>query len=380
MMITTEQPSDTAHCTACSYYPLSPEVALERAVESALRAPSAYNTQPWLFRLVEDSLELHADPSRSRAVADPDERETYLACGAALENIRLTVRHLGHEADIVLLPDQARPHFVARIRLGAPCATTLSDSRFFTAIPLRGSSRAHFYDRPIPLGVTPSLGQAVESTGATLRFLHGASTRDALAEVIMAADRAQAHNAHFRLELAAWLRGNQTERQDGMPGYAFGFSAPMAAFAPLALHAVAWDRIRIVRDDELAREAPLLGVLCSRHDRPLEWIMAGRGMQRALLFATSQGLSTGVMNQAIQVPETRQRVQRLLNTTSWPLAILRFGFGPETRPTARRTVDDVLVRVPKHSPLPGRARADCSTGAETCGCATSGRGCDRGDG
>jgi hypothetical protein len=228
--------------------------------------------------------------------------------------------------------------------VGAVRHPTLADSRSFTAIPQRRSNRARFYSRPIPLGVGPSLAQAVEGMGASLRYLYSANTRDALGEIITFADRVQAHDAKFRLELAAWLRGNQTDRLDGMPGFAFGLSAPMAALAPFALHALSWDSIRVVRDDELAREAPLLGVLLTRNDEPREWIMAGEGMERALLFASSQGLATGFMNQAIQVPEARERVRRLLNTTWWPLAILRFGFGPETRQTARRAVTDVLVR------------------------------------
>ena len=102
--------------------------------------------------------------------------------------------------------------------------------------------------------------------------------------------------------------------------------------------------MRVVRDDELAREAPLIGVLLAPGDQPLDWVRAGQGMERALLFAASQGLASGIMNQAIQVPDARERVRELLNTTSWPMSILRFGFGPETRPTPRRNLADVLVR------------------------------------
>lgn len=267
-----------------------------------------------------------------------------MACGAALENVRLTLRHLGREPDMAILPDPGRPQLVARVRVGPPSPVTHTEARFFTAIPLRRSNRMRFYGRPLPPGVAPSLQQAAESSGATLRYILGETSRDALAGIIHDADRAQARDAGFRRELGAWLRTNDTDRPDGMPGFAFGMSTPMAALAPMVVRAVPWDRMRVIRDDDLAREAPLLGVLMTRNDEARDWIAAGQGMQRALLFATSQGLCAGIMNQSMQVNATRDRIRRLLCRDLWPLAILRFGFGPETPRTPRRILEDVLVR------------------------------------
>jgi nitroreductase len=344
MLSTTEHAGDRHTCSACSPRDPSIDALLERAAECGMLAPSAYNTQPWLFRLIGGALELHGDLSRARPVADPSGREMYMACGAALENVRLTLRHLGRKPEIAILPDPGRPQLVARVRVGPPTPVTHTEARFFTAIPVRRSNRMRFYGRPIPPGVAPSLQQAVESSGATLRYILGGTSRDVLAGIIHDADRAQARNARFRRELSAWLRTNDTDRPDGMPGFAFGMSTPMAALAPAVVRAIPWDRMRVVRDDDLAREAPLLGVLMARNDEPRDWILAGQGMQRALLFATSQGLCAGVMNQAIQVNATRERVRRLLSRDLWPLAILRFGFGGESRPTPRRALNDVLVR------------------------------------
>lgn len=345
MIATTARVGESLKCGACSPpHASTNDALLERAAESGMLAPSAYNTQPWLFGIGGGALELHADVSRARRIADPHGREMFLACGAALENVRIALRHLGWEADIAILPDRARPQLVARVRVGPPRPATLTEARFFTAIPQRRSNRARFYARPLPLGVAPSIEQAAEATGATLRYLHGATSRDALAHIIHDADRAQARDARFRSELAEWLRVNQTDRVDGMPGFAFGLSTPMAALAPLVLRTIPSELMRVVRDDDLAREAPLLGVLMTRTDEPRDWIVAGQGIERALLCATSLGLSTGLMNQAIQVDGARERLRRMLGTELWPLAILRFGFGPETRPTPRRALKDVLVR------------------------------------
>jgi nitroreductase len=336
---------DSRACQACtSSREVSDDALLIKAAESGMLAPSAYNSQPWTFRLVRGALELHADVSRARTIADPDEREMFLACGAALENVRIALRHMGREVDLTILPDRARPHFVARIRLGEHRHQTASEARYFAAIPRRRSSRSRLYPRPIPYGIAPALEHAVESAGAFLSYVHGTVAREALAHTIREADHAQARNARFRRELASWLRVNDTNLPDGIPGFAFGLSTPLAALAPHVLRTIPSEQMRAVRDDELALGAPLLGVVLTARDEPHDWVLAGQGIERALLSATSHGLSTGFMNQAIQLSRTRERMRRLLNTDRYPVAILRFGFGSEVRRTPRRALKDVLVR------------------------------------
>ena len=314
------------------------------AAEQALLAPSAYNSQPWKLRLTTHGLELHADMARRRPVADPRDREMFLACGAAVENIRLSIRHARFEADVSLLPDRTRPGFIALARVGRPRRPSLMDARLCAAIPHRRSSRALFYDRLIPTGLAPAIRQIIEAEHDALLWVPDRDRRFALVQLVAKADRVQGNNPAFRTELGSWMHSNDTPARDGMPGYAFGLPDTLAAIAPVLLRHVPWDRMRIVGDGELARHSPLLGVVATPTDQPRDWIIAGMAMQRALLFATSQGLSTGFMNQAVQAQETREELKALLRTGLWPQVVLRFGFGPEPRATPRRSLGDVLQR------------------------------------
>ena len=56
----------------------------DAAVAEAIRAPSSHNTQPWLFRIAGDHLGVMADRSRALPVADPQDRELVISCGAAI--------------------------------------------------------------------------------------------------------------------------------------------------------------------------------------------------------------------------------------------------------------------------------------------------------
>ena len=57
----------------------------------AVLAPSRLNTQPWLFSVTSREISLYADRRRGLAVADPDDRELTMACGAALDHLKVAM-------------------------------------------------------------------------------------------------------------------------------------------------------------------------------------------------------------------------------------------------------------------------------------------------
>jgi len=61
-------------------------------VRSAVLAANAHDTQPWLFALGTDRIDLFADLSRNIGAMDPLRREMYLSLGCALENLTLAAR------------------------------------------------------------------------------------------------------------------------------------------------------------------------------------------------------------------------------------------------------------------------------------------------
>ena len=81
----------------------------------AIKAPSSHNSQPWRFRLVDDSVELFADRSRALPVVDPDDRELLMSCGAALFTFRVAIRHHAFEDEVELMPDGGESDLLARI-------------------------------------------------------------------------------------------------------------------------------------------------------------------------------------------------------------------------------------------------------------------------
>ena len=70
----------------------------------AILAPSSHNTQPWLFRIVDNSIELYADRARALPVVDPEDRALTISCGVALYHVILAIRHFGFEHRLEIRP------------------------------------------------------------------------------------------------------------------------------------------------------------------------------------------------------------------------------------------------------------------------------------
>ena len=329
---------------AIDEFPLTGTAAekLRAAVRYAVHAPSSHNSQPWQFRIRDSSLELRADRTRGLAVVDPDDRELVISCGAALFFLRLALRHFGCAPQVERLPDATEPDLLARVRIAGVWERTAVDEALFRAIPARHTNRLPCLDRVLPEHLPDTLEAAAREEGAWLHVFRTAAARSAAADLIAEGDRWQMADKRFRRELAAWLRPNRGARLDGMPGYAMGLGDVMSAAGPFVVRTFDVGRGAAARDRELAAGSPMLALVGTRRDTPGDWLAAGEAVAHVLLRAQVDGVSASFLNQPIEVPELRSRLERILGRDGFPQLLLRLGFAPPVAATPRRPVSDVL--------------------------------------
>src|SRR5260370_34328215 len=144
--------------------------AIDGLRATAARAPSIFNTQPWLFRVTTYTIELYADPS-SKLRTDLTGRQMLISCGAALFGLRLAVRALGYRPVVSLLPAPERPSLLATVRIGKRSPLTDGESRMISALPHRHTHRGAYVPGPLPRGLLIGLQHAAVAERAALSLM-----------------------------------------------------------------------------------------------------------------------------------------------------------------------------------------------------------------
>jgi hypothetical protein len=312
----------------------------------AALAPSSHNSQPWLFRIQDEQVELYADRTRALPVVDPMDRELVMSCGAALFHLRIALRHFGRKEEVRTHPDPELPDLLARLAASGPYHASAEEHALFRAIPLRRTIRMPFDGRPMPEALLAQLQAAAAEEGACLHVAEGRYSRSAVADLVEEGDQQQWSDEHFRRELAAWVHPSRSLSRDGMPGYALGMPDLLSYFGPLAMRTFDLGKGRGTKDRQLVMAAPALVVLSTVVDTPPAWLAAGQALDRVLLQARAEGAYASFFNQPIEVPELRPRLAEIVGSKDIPQILLRLGYSKDVRPTPRRSVSQFLLPSP----------------------------------
>jgi len=306
-------------------------------VAAAVRAPSLHNSQPWRFRSRDGCVEVLTDRDRALPVSDPSGWAARIACGAATFNTRLALANLLGPADVRLRPDPDEPQLMARLCPGPRRRPpTPVEVALYAAVPRRRSNRRPFADVPVPPEVRTRLVDAARTEGAWLELLVGPGPLAAVAELTRAAERVLGRNPEYQGELAAWTRADP-DSTDGVPLHVGGPSPQPHDL--LAMRDFGGPDRAPGRDFEAE---PLLAVLGTAGNSPVDQLVAGQALQRVLLTITDSGLSASMLSQPIEVASAREQLRLGLGRYGTPQMVLRVGYGQPGTVTPRRPVSEVI--------------------------------------
>jgi nitroreductase len=337
-------------------------------VRAAILAASPHNTQPWLFKVTNTSIELYIDPKRNVGALDPYLREEHIGMGCALENLMLAAVANGYHATLTLFPGKLgpipadlKPELVAHVDLAAG---NREESELYDAIPRRHTNRSAYHpEKAIPPEFVDALSHLTgDEPGVEVFLFTAEAERKRIVEISSAANVEIYSDPEVKRGSEQWVRTGWSEVQrfrDGLSVDAFGLppiATGIAKMMPAGM--LRWAASRSPKDgySKLMLSAPLIGIIGvpDRYDRE-NCLRAGRIWQRAHLLATARGLAGRPCNESVEMIDHERALGRqalragllgdVMGDASWqPTFVFYMGYPTWTaRASPRRPIERVVV-------------------------------------
>ena len=331
------------------------------ALQEATLAPSIHNSQPWRFRISGDAVSVLLDASVTPRLVDPSGRWALQSIGAVVASLEIALATAtGHAVATEYFPDGEAEgsgptaggqrwdgRVLAVVRQGGSDApATEAAARLFPALSQRHTSRS-----PL-LGGAPSDSEwqqvvAASSAGSVRGFQVPQALGERLLELTALADAQRVDDPAYLAEVQKWI---DHSGKVGIPHAAAGASDSAGAY-PGRNFARSLSGVADWSGKETFEDPPALFVVASSGDSARDQVLGGYGLQRALLEATSLGLGTGVLGQALEEAASHEAVNAAVSSALGEELvvhqILRLGHPdqpllPAAR-TPRRKVSELLV-------------------------------------
>ena len=312
----------------------------------AVLAPSTHNSQPWLFKIKDNSVEIYIDESRKLPQADPLGRDLYISIGCMLENLIIAARYFGfYERHVYHLKDD----FVAEVFFKS--AHNAQQNLLFNAITTRVNARGVFDNKPVDKAILDYVADLVKPEtefegGIRFDFISEKNKITRLAE-LTARGLKMAHSSHvFRQEMSRWLISNFSKRKTGLPGYSLKMPGIVSIFFPALVCFFNFGFLLSKLNYASFTSSPGVCVLSSQNDEPEAWLDTGRLAERLMLGFNAREIKTSVFVAALEMGDLYKSAQETLNIgLNWrPQFLFCAGYmSGGQKHTPRESVEERLI-------------------------------------
>lgn len=276
---------------------------MEQLVHAAIWAPSGGNSQPWKFVYRHDRLFIFHDLSSSYSFLDFNSLGSYIALGAAIENITHKAAELGIDCQIDYLPIAGQKPLVAVVSFSIK--TNISVSELSKAIGIRLTNR----NLGVREKLAPEFYEALKNSiteydGARLDIVEDPTQMAELGDILATTEKLvlihpRGHFDSFKKELR-WTEEENKEKRDGVDVATLGITKGEVAALRIANDSEA---ISFVRDTikggnafkkmalKAVAAASSLGVITIPVYSEQGFLLGGKAVERVWLEANLRGVS-----------------------------------------------------------------------------------------
>lgn len=315
-----------------------------KMVEAAIKAPSGHNSQPWLFKLYEDKIDILPNMKEVLPIVDKSNRELFISLGAATENLCIAASGLGYQSNVNI--DDSEKKITVHLKKYPDVAIDpLNES-----VAIRQTNRKVYSDKIIPddtilvlnnLLLHPDINRYIISKNDSLFSI--------LKSYVERGNQIQMQDKAFKEELLNYMRFNNNEVKNNPTGLSYKvMEAPAmpAVLSKFILKSYLKPNKQNKGDLKKIDSSSHLVLFTTQNNTLTEWINLGRNLQRFILTATQLGIANAYMNQSCEVDDLSVDIQKnvLDIKGEYPTLLLRIGYAERAPYSPRKSVDDVVVK------------------------------------
>jgi hypothetical protein len=311
-------------------------------VEQAVKAPSGHNTQPWLFKIYESSLEIRPNMTKSLSVVDPDNRELFISLGCAAENVCLAAAQKGYSTSVSVASDGV-------ITIELHKLDGVEKSPLFAQIPIRQTNRSVYRGKMIPSD-TVALLKKIPMLDQVQLYAYANKSREfeIVKLLVERGNTLQMKDQLFTDELKSWMRFNESSSKktgDGLSYYSVGAPSMPTFIAKPLVGSYLTPEKQNKGDMEKIESSSHIVLLTTKHNTIGEWVALGRSLQRVLLQTTAWNIANAYLNQPCELPQLREELKTQLHLPEgeYPTILLRIGYAEKVPYSKRKDVKESLL-------------------------------------
>jgi hypothetical protein len=318
---------------------------LIKLIKYAIKAPSVHNSQPWKFKVEENSITIFPDYERIFPVADPDNHELFISLGCALENLIIAAGYFGYHTDVEMKMEDP---YKESIRVEFSAGNNQNYDQLFENIEIRQSTRSKFNKALIPTADIEKLNEAGNQDKVLFLLYTKSGQIDPVVEITKRATVLQLSKKEVIKELMQWVRFNRkTAKKTGDGIYSGAIGGPSVPkwlgrlFINLSLDPKREGRKNV----NLLKNSSGVLLFIAKENNKEAWVNLGRSFQRVALTATSLNINHAHINSACENIAARKELVEVLqlNSGEQPLLIIRIGYSEKRPYSFRRPLEEMLI-------------------------------------
>ena len=339
------------------------EEDIKRILDAGAQAPSGSNSQPWKFILRGNQIDVLASPGKDHPVLNYRSRGTWVAHGALLQNILIASRAIGYDLDFSVFPEKSEPNLTLKLffKKSSP-----REEPLYKSIYERATNRKPYKTVPLTDAQKSVLLKSDAESSGEIRLIEDREQLKTLGEALSANEVVMFENPilhRLLFQEIVWTREEEENRGAGLyvktmelkPAQRFALKFfkywSLMNFLNQKLGAA---RMIAKENAKVYASVAAMGIIIVK-DNDVDFVHAGRLMERLWLQATAMGLSfhiiTGVpflwqrikaggtkefSSEHIQlVRDAYQKIASIAEVKNDKIAAMVFRVGDGGKPTAR---------------------------------------------